>query len=598
VTSLFVICKERNAKIMSLRYKVISIFILAVVLPSLLFGIILTSISRSSIKDSIFYRQQEIVKRLADRINSQIDRHQKLLFTNRDIASLPRAKQTDSARSILQLGDSFTEIGLVDTRGAEVWKYKKGENSSTALYARGKQKKEFVKIPLGNFYISPVYFSSKRQPFITLAVALSNGKGFLVAKLDFEQMWQWIAEVKIGDSGNAFIVDKKGNLLAHMETERVLAHSNFRNLPVVEDFIKGREPSSERWSRYKDERGEEVVALYQSLPKLGWAVITQIPAREVYQPIHSMYKYILFWTLVLTAVFLVAGYQLVQRIIGPLSVLEAGATQISQGRLDIKLNIKTGDEIEALAKNFEKMAEALKKLEDIKQDLTRMIIHDLKSPLSGIMGSLDYLESGMMGEITPDQKKIVTLAKKSSENMLDMIQNLLDVAKMEEGKLELKKEEFDLKVMAAERKQEFETLVRNERKTLSVDAVGEIPKISAEKHLIERVLNNLISNAVHHTSGGGKIFVGIKKIEGFVEVSVSDDGAGIPPEYLDKIFEKFVQVDRRKAQLRTGAGLGLTFCRMVVETHGGKIRVESELNKGSAFIFFAFHKNGSALWFY
>ena len=69
------------------------------------------------------------------------------------------------------------------------------------------------------------------------------------------------------------------------------------------------------------------------------------------------------------------------------------------------------------------------------------------------------------------------------------------------------------------------------------------------------------------------------------EVSVSDDGAGIPPEYLDKIFEKFVQVERRKAQLRTGAGLGLTFCRMVVETHGGTIRVESELNKGSSFIF-------------
>jgi signal transduction histidine kinase len=191
----------------------------------------------------------------------------------------------------------------------------------------------------------------------------------------------------------------------------------------------------------------------------------------------------------------------------------------------------------------------------------------------------------MMGEISPDQKKIVTLAKKSSENMLDMIQNLLDVAKMEEGKLELKKEEFDLKIMAAERKQEFETLVKNERKTISVEIAGEIPMISAEKHLIERVINNLISNAVHHTSSGGKIFVGIKKIEGFVEVSVSDDGAGIPPEYLDKIFEKFVQVDRRKAQLRTGAGLGLTFCRMVVETHGGKIRVESELNKGSAFIF-------------
>jgi len=568
---------------MSLRYKIISIFILAVVLPALLFGVVLTSISRRSLKNSIFYQQQEIVKRLADRINSQIDRHQRLLVVYRDISVLSRGRQIDVAKDILLLGDSFTEISLVDSRGVEVWKYKRGEGLSRDLY--GKPRREFLKIPQGNFFISQVYFSNKRHPFITLAVPLSNGRGALAAKLDFDQMWEWIAEVKIGQSGNAFVVDKKGNLLAHMETERVLAHSNFQNLPVVEDFINGREPSPERWSRYKDERGEEVVALYQTLPKLGWAVITQIPAREVYEPIRSMYNNILFWTLFWTVVFLIVGYQLVQRIIGPLSLLESGTRQISQGRLDITLDIKTGDEIEALAQNFEKMALALKKLEEIKQDLTRMIIHDLKSPLSGIMGSLDYLESGMMGEITPDQRKVVTLAKKSSESMLEMIQNLLDVAKMEEGKLELKKEKFDIAALVQERKQQFETLVKNEQKTISVDIQAGVPPVSAEKNLIERVLNNLISNAVHHTSGGGNIVVSVKKIEGFVEVRVSDDGAGIPPEYLEKIFEKFVQVERKKVQLRTGAGLGLTFCRMVVVTHGGSIRVESELNKGSSFIF-------------
>ena len=285
------------------------------------------------------------------------------------------------------------------------------------------------------------------------------------------------------------------------------------------------------------------------------------------------------------AVFLFVGYQLVARIIGPLSLLETGTRQISQGRLDIKLDIKTGDEIEALAQNFEKMALALKKLEEIKQDLTRMIIHDLKSPLSGIMGSLDYLESGLMGDITPDQKKIVTLAKKSSESMLEMIQNLLDVAKIEEGKLDLKIEEVDIVTIIQERKQQFETLIKNEHKTLSVDIEESIPKCKAEKNMIERVINNLVSNAIHHTSSGGSIAVGVKNIEGFVEVRVSDNGAGIPAEYLEKIFEKFVQVDRRKAQLRTGAGLGLTFCKMVVETHGGSIRVESELDKGSSFIF-------------
>lgn len=94
-----------------------------------------------------------------------------------------------------------------------------------------------------------------------------------------------------------------------------------------------------------------------------------------------------------------------------------------------------------------------------------------------------------------------------------------------------------------------------------------------------------MSNALNHTTAQGQIRIGVKRAGKSLEVTVADNGAGIPPEYIDKIFEKFVQIKRRQAHLRTGAGLGLTFCKMVVETHGGIIRVESELNKGSAFIF-------------
>jgi signal transduction histidine kinase len=283
-------------------------------------------------------------------------------------------------------------------------------------------------------------------------------------------------------------------------------------------------------------------------------------------------------------VFLFLGFRFVQRIINPLSILQQGAKQISQGKLDITLDIHTGDELEDLAHNFAKMASALRQLEALRQDLTRMIIHDLKSPLSGIMGSLDYLDSGLLGEVNADQKHIVTLAKKSSDTMLSMIQNLLDVAKMEEGKLDLKRETVDLAAILAERKHQFEALAVSESKQIALETAMSAAPASLEKNLIERVLNNLISNALNHTSSGGKIVLGLKQVSGAYEVSVSDNGVGIPPEYREKIFEKFVQVERKQARLRTGAGLGLTFCRMVVETHGGKIRVESELNKGSSFI--------------
>ena len=158
---------------LSLRYKIISIFILAVVLPAILFGVVLTSISRKSLKDSIFYQQQEIVKRLADRINSQIDRHQKLLITFRDISAMARAKQIETARDILALGPSFTEISLIDAKGIEIFKYKRGEGLSKELFS--KPRRELVKLPQGNIFISQVYFSNKRHPFIVLAAPLAGG---------------------------------------------------------------------------------------------------------------------------------------------------------------------------------------------------------------------------------------------------------------------------------------------------------------------------------------------------------------------------------------------------------------------------------------
>ena len=569
---------------LSLRYKIVALFFLAIVIPAIVFGIIITSISRRILHDSIFYRQQEIVSRLADRINYQLERHYKLLSLSQNIAVLPQPQQLSTARNLLVQGNAFSEISMVDTRGQELWKFRRGDGMAKDLINRSRRG-EYRRARSGRGSISQVYFSDQHNPYIILSVPLKNRAGVLIAKLDFEQLWQWIAEVKIGETGEAFIVDRLGNLIAHREPERVLAHSNFSTLPVVRDFLVRRQPTPEQWREYHDERGQKVAAMYQTIPRLGWGVITQVPVSEIYQPIRRMQRNIAYWTLGWIALFLFVGYRFVKHIIDPLSHLQAGAHQISKGKLDIKLNIHTGDEIEDLARNFEKMGHSLKLLEDVRQDLTKMIIHDLKSPLSGIMGSLNYLESGMLGDLNGDQTRMVSLARKASESMLSMIQNLLDVAKMEEGKLELHREKADIGALVSERLNQYAGIAVNEKKAITVTVEPDLPEISIDRPLIERVVNNLLSNAIHHTSSGGAIDIQVRRIPKFLEVEVADNGAGIPEGYKEKIFEKFVQVERRQAHLRTGTGLGLTFCKMVIQTHGGTIRVESELNKGSAFFF-------------
>jgi signal transduction histidine kinase len=566
-----------------LNFKINFLFVLAVILPALLLNIVLTTISRRALSNSIFSQQQEIISRIAEKVDSQIARHQDLLLFNKDIAGLPRNEQNKAVRDILARGSSFSELALIDNKGRELWKY--GRTGPVRNLVNRSKRREFTDAMAGRNYISDVNFSGQRLPYIIVSVPVNGRRGAMVAKLELDKLWQWISEVRISDSGHAFVVDSRGNLIAHRDTERVLAHSNFSSLPVVRDFMLGRVPSPGEWKQYRDEKGHEVVSMYLVLPRLGWAVITQIPSSEVYRPIAEMHKNIIFWTIFWTVIFLILGFRFVKyTIVGPISVLRAGAEQISAGKLDIKLDVQTGDELEELARNFEKMAVSLKELEDMRQDLIRMIIHDLKSPLSGLMGSLDYLDSGAIGEFNDDQKKIISLAKKSSENMLVMIQNLLDAAKMEEKKLELRKEPVNVSDFFAGRKAQFEHMVANESKTLAFEVQEGLPDVEMDRQMMERVLDNLISNAVHHTTSGGKIEVKAEMKGDSVELSVADNGAGIPPEYLDKIFEKFVQLDRKKAKLRTGSGLGLTFCKLAVESHGGKIRVESELNKGSRFV--------------
>jgi signal transduction histidine kinase len=568
---------------MSLRYKIIFLFILAIVLPAFLLSVVVTSISRKALKNSIYYKQTEILGRLEERITSQINRHQQLLLMHKDIARVSKKEQLETAKDILKQGDAFTEIALLDKNGREQWKYSRS-GMVKGLISRA-NRPEFLEARRGFEYISRVSLSGQRSPYLILSIQLKGLSNVLVAKLDLDDMWQWIKEIEVGKDGQAFVVDLQGNLIAHKDAERVWAHSNFGSLPIVKDFISYRQITSENWSEYKDEKGQNVVSLYKALPKVGWAVIIQVPAKEVYGPIRKMYQNILFWTIIWTSVFLVIGYKFVSRIIDPLELLKSQTQKISQGKLDIKLDIKTGDEIEELAGSFEKMALSLKELEDLRQDLIQMIIHDLKSPLSGIMGGLDYLEMGISGALTPDQSKIIGISKKSAQNLLVMIQNLLDISKMEEGKLELRKEKFDLSKILTERFIQFEPLLKNENKTISLNIEKDVPIIEIDGALIERVLNNLISNALHHTVNEGKIVLGLKKEGDFIEVNVSDNGSGVPEEYKDKIFEKFVQAERKRSHLRTGTGLGLTFCKMAVETHGGKIRVESELGKGSSFIF-------------
>jgi signal transduction histidine kinase len=220
-----------------------------------------------------------------------------------------------------------------------------------------------------------------------------------------------------------------------------------------------------------------------------------------------------------------------------------------------------------------------------KSEFLANMSHELRTPLNAIIGFSEVLEERMFGELNPKQAEYIQDIHGSGRHLLSLINDILDLSKVEAGRMELELGSFSLPVAL----QNALTLVREraERHGLTVTlAVDErVGDLLADERKVKQVLLNLLSNAVKFTPEGGRITVSAAPADGFVEISVADTGIGIAPEDQEAIFEEFRQVGRDYARKREGTGLGLTLARRFVELHGGRIWVKSEVGKGSTFTF-------------
>jgi signal transduction histidine kinase len=217
-----------------------------------------------------------------------------------------------------------------------------------------------------------------------------------------------------------------------------------------------------------------------------------------------------------------------------------------------------------------------------RDDLTNMIVHDLRSPLTIVTGYIDALTRMASAKLTPTEAKYIAQAQRGADNMRDMITTLLDVSRLEAGQMPLHLERHDINQIAREATTRFTPLLQN--RTLHCDVTSEPLFVSCDAGVIRRVLENLISNALKFTKADGTISIEVERTGTVANLAVRDDGPGIPLDQHEHIFEKFGQTDAGSKQ-KHSTGLGLAFCRMVVEAHSGKIGVRREPGKGSTFHF-------------
>jgi len=220
-----------------------------------------------------------------------------------------------------------------------------------------------------------------------------------------------------------------------------------------------------------------------------------------------------------------------------------------------------------------------------KSDFLSHMSHELRTPLNIIIGFSELMTDEAMGKINDKQRQCLSDILDSSQHLLNLTNDVLDLSKIESGKMELKLENIALSKIIEPLTRTMMPILTPKKQSLTAEIENDLPPVHADEAKLKQVFLNLLSNATRSTPDGGKLKIEAVRKGDWCQVSVIDNGTGIKKEDQERIFEPFSQLDNPQTMEKSGTGLGLTLIKQIVEKHGGQIRVESEYGKGSRFIF-------------
>ncbi len=288
--------------------------------------------------------------------------------------------------------------------------------------------------------------------------------------------------------------------------------------------------------------------------------------------------------------YLAAPLRLGEEYLGTVYLLSRPAQRVQRGAEELLDAI--GGQLAIAVRNVQftqELAAANEELlhvDRLKSDFLATMSHELRTPLTSIVGYTDMLISGLAGEVSDKQRALLRSVLNSSDTLLNLINDLLDLTKVEAGKMDLSLEPVDLKAVVGDVLSVVGPKAREKNIEVSSLLPGALPPLLADASRLEQVLMNLVTNAVKFTPEFGSVTIEGRPLStGFVEVRVSDTGIGIRAEDFDRIFERFSQIDNTSTRSQGGTGLGLAITRDLIHLHGGTITVQSQAGKGSVFVF-------------
>lgn len=566
--------------------------------------------------EAIRILQQEMASSAAFKIHQFVRDIEKTVRVAAQTQTLVNAGLTESYRfdliKLLKSTPAIAEASVLDLRGQELIKLSRMELSlKDNLHSRSSEE-AFIRARGGKSYYGQVFFVRDCEPYMTLALPIERFAGdvvgVLMAMVNLKYIWDVVSEIKVGIAGYAYVVSDSGDLIAHPDISIVLERRNLRTLDQVKAALAHEGgPIVPQHSLV----GRKVFASYALIPDLGWAVLVERPVAEAYATLYASLIRTSVLLLIGLGMAILASVLIARRVVHPVEMLRQGAARIGSGDLDHHLEIMTGDELQALAEEFNKMALQLResyaqleqkvearteelafanrKLDEASRHKSAFLAnmsHEFRTPLNAIIGFSEVLLDPALKVTEEERKQFLTDILNSGKHLLKLINEILDLAKVEAGRMELHLESAAIGDLLQSVHSTMKPLAAQRAIDLKVESDQKIPTVLMDSARIMQVLLNLLGNAIKFTPELGRIWVRAVAENGLVRVEVGDTGPGIPDGEEEKIFLEFEQIAVGRGEDRPeGTGLGLALAKKFVEMHGGKMWVESEMGKGSRFIF-------------
>jgi len=500
---------------------------------------------------------------------------------------------------LLRQASAIVDVAWIDASGRQQLGVSRVDRDEVG---RGQDRSDLpaVNVALGGkSSFGTVYFRKESEPHFSVAVPGSGpDAGVMLAEVNLKFVRDVVSAIKVGTTGRAYVVDASGTLIAHPDISLMLRRTDLAKAEPVRSALAEPERAVGAISiasAASDGTDRPVLTAQASIPALGWHVFVEQPLAEAFAPVYASLARTGALLTAGIALALAASLALARRMAAPIRELTESAARIGEGRLEERVKVATGDELEALGEEFNRMAERLREsyagLEQRIEERTTQLAaanvaksrflaaasHDLRQPVHALR-----LYVAQLHDAASDQQRHQLYAKldASSAIVADLIETLLDISKLDAGAVTPRPAEFGIQSLLNRIENALSTGTR--AKGLRLRIRPSSLRVWTDPLLLERIVMNLAANAVRYTREGG-VLIGCRQRAGALRVEIWDTGAGIAPDQTQRIFEEFYQASRHADDGVKGVGLGLAIVDRLAGLLGLPIDLRSLEGRGSMF---------------